>query len=241
MKRIIALIAVVLLVFGIAGTNAVAADVTTTVDFVSAYVWRGITFNDGFVVQPSVDVSHNGFGFNVWGNFDVSDNRGTLPQNSFSEVDLTLSYTYEYKILSASVGVIEYLFPGALTPTPNTHEAFVSLDVDVVKGLSVGVAYYYDYGKTDGSYATVGASYGYDLTEALNVSLAAYAAYASQNVSAGAEGGMHDYNVSLSGSYAVTKAISMGAFIAYTGSFDTNVLPEQNVDFYGGFNVSYAF
>ena len=36
--------------------SAFGADVTTAIDVNSAYVWRGITFNDGVVVQPSVDV-----------------------------------------------------------------------------------------------------------------------------------------------------------------------------------------
>lgn len=238
MKHFATLLACALLIFGITAGNVAAADVTASVDLASAYVWRGITFNDGFVIQPSIDVSHKGFGFNVWGNFDVNDYNGTLTQNNFSEVDLTLSYTYEYKIMTASVGVIEYCFPGG---NPNTHEAYVSVDLAVFMGLSVGAAYYYDFGTTDGSYTSFGASYSHDFTKQFNLTLAAALGYASQNMSAGADAGLHDYNISLTGTYAITDAVSIGAFIAYTGSFDTNVLPDQDVDVYGGINISYAF
>ena len=69
-----------------------AADVTTAIDVNSAYVWRGITFNDGMVVQPSVDVAAGNFGLNVWGNLDADDYDDSLDSGEFSEIDLTLTY-----------------------------------------------------------------------------------------------------------------------------------------------------
>jgi len=57
MKRIISLAAAVILLVGMAVAPAAAAEATAAVDFASAYVWRGLTFNDGFVIQPSIDVA----------------------------------------------------------------------------------------------------------------------------------------------------------------------------------------
>jgi hypothetical protein len=93
-----------------AGT-AFGADVTTAIDVNSAYVWRGITFNDGYVVQPSMDVAAGNFGFNVWGNLDGDDYDDSLDSGEFSEIDLTLTYAVEAGPVGLTFGYIEYLFP----------------------------------------------------------------------------------------------------------------------------------
>ena len=51
-------------------------------DVVSRYVWRGIPYSDGAVVQPSTWVSGHGVTFTVWSNLVVADaiNRGTFDQ-----------------------------------------------------------------------------------------------------------------------------------------------------------------
>ena len=116
MKRTISIFALLIL---FAAAPAWAADVTAGLDLNSAYVWRGITFNDGLVAQPSVDVAYKGFGFNVWGNFDLDDYKGTIANpNNFSEVDLTLSYGMTVQKLDIGVGLIEYLFPTAGSNDP---------------------------------------------------------------------------------------------------------------------------
>ena len=94
--------------------NAYAADVTGGVDFASAYVWRGITFNDGMVAQPYLDVASAGFGINIWGNMDIDDYDNTLDSGEFSELDLTLSYGFSLDPVDVRLGYIEYLFPADL-------------------------------------------------------------------------------------------------------------------------------
>ena len=74
MKRIISMAALLVLAVGLASTPAWAAEATAGLDLNSAYVWRGQTFNDGFVAQPSIDVATEiGIGVNVWGNLDIDD------------------------------------------------------------------------------------------------------------------------------------------------------------------------
>src|SRR5665647_334924 len=102
MKRIFSMAALVALAAGGAATQAsAAATVTTALDANSAYVWRGMTANKGFVLQPSVDVAANGFGVNVWANYDVADNNGNAEKNKFSEVDLTASYAFKMGAVDA--------------------------------------------------------------------------------------------------------------------------------------------
>src|SRR5262245_61908002 len=56
------------------------------VDTVSRYVWRGIPYSDGAVVQPSAWIAGHGFSFNAWSNFVAADeiNRGTFDQIFFT-------------------------------------------------------------------------------------------------------------------------------------------------------------
>jgi hypothetical protein len=53
MKKVIAVMVVALM----ASVAAQAADVSAYVDFASAYVFRGVTLNNGLVMQPGVEVS----------------------------------------------------------------------------------------------------------------------------------------------------------------------------------------
>ena len=108
MKRFTSLVALATLVpLGAAG-QAAAATATATLATNSAYVWRGLTFNDGLVLQPSLDVSTGGFAVNVWGNLDIDDYNGAVDDGEFSEVDLTASYTWKLGPVDASLGAIEH-------------------------------------------------------------------------------------------------------------------------------------
>jgi len=60
MKYFLAVISIVVLTVTVVQPVA-AADVTAAIDFNSAYVFRGKTLNDGWVVQPSVDITKGGF------------------------------------------------------------------------------------------------------------------------------------------------------------------------------------
>jgi hypothetical protein len=241
MKRSITLAVLILLV---ATAPAWSADATAALDINSAYVWRGITFNDGLVAQPSMDVTAGNFGFNVWGNMDLADYNDTLDANNFSEIDLTLSYGITVWKIDLGVGLIEYLFPaGGL----GTREIYLSASMPIIAGLSAGVDLYYDVDEFHGLYAIANLGYALDITEKFSVEAGASAAYATEEVSAGGKSGMDDYCLSLSASYALTDAFSVGAGVNYVGSLDDEVLPDGkygtglDTQFYGGVNVSYSF
>ncbi len=241
MKRIIPLIALAI-VFSCG--SAWAADATAAMDINSAYVWRGITVNDEAVLQPSMDVTSGGFGFNVWGNFDLTDNDDTIEEYEFSEVDLTLSYSKSVGPVGIGVGIIEYMFPLA---GDGTRELYLSLDYEIISGLSASLATYWDTDEVNGSYTSLGLSYAMNPTEALEVSIGGSVAYADEKhaefYSGGTDGGFHDYALTLGASYAVTDALSIGAGITYTDTMDEDVLAEEVADTntYGGISISYAF
>ncbi|MEW6670292.1 MAG: MltA-interacting MipA family protein [Thermodesulfobacteriota bacterium] len=247
MKKI-TLHGLLILILALVGTGSgYAADATFGGDFNSAYVWRGMTFNDGAVFQPSLDVSHKGFGLNVWGNLDIDDYDNTLNSGKFSEVDLTLSYSFNIEKLSAAVGWIEYLFPQG---AEGTREVYVSLAMDVYKGLTAGLNLYYDV-ENVGDYFTA-ASLGYSLPVGANftLDLKALAGYCGEDFAVaygGTDGGFHDYTFSMTGTYTLIQNLNIKAYLNYTGSLDDDVLPKkrnggyQDTDLYGGIGVYYSF
>lgn len=249
MKRLIPFI-VLAMVF--AGGSAWAADATATLDAMSAYVWRGITFNDSPVLQPSLDVSKNGFGFNVWGNYDLDEYYDDYPNdNEFSEIDLTLYYGFEINKLEITVGFIEYLFPEGAN---GTRELYASLSYPLFDKLSAGFNFFYDIDEVESYYSDVNLTYEMDLMDKLSLALGAKLGFAGEDFaeyySGGTDSGFYDYGFSAGLTYAVTEALSIGAKAAYTESMDSDVLADadlangiygHDVEFYGGLTVSYAF
>ena len=89
MKRLV----ITTLITGLLAASA-AAEVTTTFDIASAYVFRGYTFNDGPVFQPGIEAT--GFGLpaqygaasiGAWGNMDLNEYSPTRSSSNFSEID----------------------------------------------------------------------------------------------------------------------------------------------------------
>ncbi len=228
MKRIISLAAALVMIVGLAAAPASAAEATAAIDFASAYVWRGLTFNDGFVIQPSIDVAgKNGFGINVWGNYDVNDYDGQLTSNDFSEIDLTVSYGTSFGKLDVGAGVISYLFPGAGSDS-ETAELYLSLGYPIVGGLSAGMAIYYDFEALDElSYATLSLTYAYEITDKIGLEAGGSFGYAGEDFSAaygGADGGLWDYTLSLSVGFTITDAWSASAGVTHVGALDDDNL-----------------
>lgn len=262
MKPIFTLAAAMFLLICLAATPVMAASATAAVDINSAYVWRGLTFNDGLVLQPSIDVAaENGLGINVWGNYDIGDYDGAVDENAFSEIDLTVSYGFTVGKLDIGVGAIHYVFP-AVNDSDNdgigenymaTTELYVSLGLPIVDGLSAALDAYYDIDALDAfSYATLGLSYAYDITDKLNLEAGGSIAYAGEefaqaNGTGDEDSGLYNYTLSLSLGYTITDAWSAAANLTYVDALDDDNL--KDIDDGGGLDtnviygvsVAYAF
>ncbi len=224
---------------------ALAADVTTAVDLNSAYVWRGITFNDGLVAQPSVDVAAGNFGFNVWGNIDLDDYDESLDKGELSEVDLTLTYGFDAGPIGITAGYIEYLFPCAASGGGEaTSEIFLDASLEPADGISIGITGYYDIDEVVDYYLNAYVGYGISFDSGLDVDFSAAVGYAGEDFAiayGGMESGFYDYTVSIGLGYAINEMISVSASLNYTDAFDDDVLPEQDTDVFGGAGIALAF
>lgn len=238
-----------ILCIGILSTSAMAAEATATMGVASAYVWRGQTFNDGAVVQPSIDVSaENGLGFNVWGNYDLSDYNNTVNSREFSELDLTGYYNFSLGKADMGVGIISYLFPAGAA---ETAEIYLSVGTEIVKGLSVNVTGYYDIDALDEfSYGTLSLSYGYDITKELNAAIAGKIAYAGDKfakAAGGLDGGLYDYTIALTLGYAISDKWSISTGVTYVDALDDDNLKDKSAggkldtNTFGSISLSYAF
>lgn len=216
---------------GLAAAPA-SADTSYSLDFASAYVWRGITFTDGAVWQPSVTASNDsGFAINVWGNLDIDDANDM--SGEFNEIDLTASYGFGSDAVSAEVGFIEYLFPN--TPFDGTREIYLTLGFDVTASPSISI--YYDIDEVEDFYANVGVSFGGDVSDAVAWSVDVSAGYAGDDFAAaydGLSGGLYDGNLTLG-----LSGGAWSAFVSYVDALDTDALPAQPVDFLAGVGFSF--
>ncbi|MBN2370341.1 MAG: MltA-interacting MipA family protein [Vicinamibacteria bacterium] len=227
---------------GALALSVVRAEATTATggaDLNSAYVWRGITFNNGPVLQPWLDVSGimiaNGvsLGTNVWMNVDIDDYDGALKSGEISEVDLmlTLSLPKGFK-----AGYVEYTFPGGAL---GSRELFGGWSGG--SGVILAVNAYYDVDEAEDFFATVGVGKGLKLGEKADLRLDASAGFAGEKFAqaySGRDGGLYNYVLSAKLSYTVSAKASLAAMAGYTDSFDEKILPEQNATFYVGIGLS---
>ena len=232
----------VILVLGMMATPALSGDAVVGVDLVHGYVWRGITFNEGAVVQPSVDVGlPAGIALNVWGNFDIDDNKGTVAKNEFSEIDLTLSKGVTLGPVELTTSYIEYLFPhqgDTNSAVAGTREVSLSASIGIPGGISMGLTGYYDFDEVEDGYAELSVGFSTTLPSDLLLAFSGALGYAGTDMSAGTESGLHDVRLSLALSSEITDATTIKGFVSYTDGLDDDVLPEQPVDIYGGIGIS---
>lgn len=232
--RIFALLALVW-----TGTSTTrAASVDYDLGFYSAYAWRGISFTDGAVFQPSLTAAHDsGFRFNIWGNLDIDDVNGL--SGEFQEVDLTLSYSFGEGRVRYDVGLIEYLFPSGVGPA--TREVYFGLGFDAPVAPSVTI--YYDFDEVEAFYSTFALEHGGELSDTWSYTAALIVGYADEDFAlayGGSNGGLFDGQVSLSLDYVFGRC-GLSIFTAYSDSLDTDILPDQPVDFWGGVSFNLSF
>jgi len=231
------------------GEDPTGPVVTASADFNSAYIWRGLTFNDGWVFQPAFDVSglkigSVPIGVNIWSNFNLDDFDGAVLKNQFSEVDITLS---------AELGAgfkaiyIEYIYTvGAYADpsisVPGTREIAVSWSKEMA--FTPTFTLYYDMEEVDGAFLQLSLARSYDLSEKASLGLQVDVGVASDAFAryyGGDNGGFYQYQALAKLSYQATDRVRIYASAAYTNGFSHDILPKQPTDFYGGVGIAITF
>ncbi len=249
MKNMIAKTAAAGFITAMAGT--VAAETSVTLDFSSAYVFRGYTLNDEAVFQPGIEASGLGlpegigtFTLGAWGNYDLGDYGGAVTPNQFSEVDWYASYAAPIEVVDLFVGVTDYTFPSASPASNEDIELFVGLGYELA-GIGLAATVYRGVsGDLLGGVTTLefGAEYGMDFTEQFSGSVSVDARYVDGSKSGY---GWNDGTVSAGLGYALSDAWSIYASATYIAQLDDTVLVDgpfaYDVDLLGTVGVSSTF
>ena len=209
-------------------------------EFGSAYVWRGITFNDGEVLQPSITVSSpGGVSVNLWANYGIDDCSDTAGESHVTEIDFTAAYDLPLENVDVQIGIVEYRFHRRDNP-PVTHEAFIRSAIEWLL-LDIAAEVHYDFDELDDYYLSFELGRSFELTGALEMQLAASVGYSGDDMALGQNAGWHDYVLSLALNYASREHTVAGAWLAYTDTLDPDVLPEQEVDWHFGLRLGHRF
>jgi hypothetical protein len=227
--------------------QGMAADASGGADLCSAYVWRGLTFNDGPVVQPWLDVSGIkiargvSLGVNVWTSVDLDDYNGLRKSGEVWEADFTFTLTLPKGF---KAGYIEYTFPTGLAEqlTMGSRELFAGWSG--TKGLTLTANAYYDVDEAEDFFATVALGRSAKMSEKASLNLEAQVGLAGEKfarVYGGTDGGLYHYAITSKLSYKASEKATLAATAGYTGNFNEKVLPKQDASFYAGLGVSVGF
>ncbi len=228
---------------GFAGA-AHAADVSAGVDFASAYVFRGVTLNDGFVMQPGAEISgfpidekYGSLAIGIWANYDINDIGGG---SEFSEVDYYIAYSLPVKVVDIGLSYTEYTYPNG---GDSDKEIGLSFGKALgTNGFSTALSFNYGVGGAieNSLYIQGALDYETDLTEKLSASAGATIAYLVND--AGPDG-LNDATLSAGLSYALNDNWSLSGGVTYIAQLDSDVLTDAayDVDLLGTVGLSCSF
>ena len=210
--------AVVLAVLAGVSGMAVGADVSVSLDLASAYVFRGSTLNDGFVVQPGLEVSGLPVTIGVWGNLDIDDYDDALDSGEFSEIDIYASYGLPLDIESVgfSVGCCEYTYPSGGGEAD--REVSLSAELDMLLSPSLDIHYGIDGAIDRTLYAELGIGHEIGLSEKVTLAVSAALGYLDPDEG---ESGFSHADLSLGIGCGL---LSVG--VTYIAQIDDDVLPD---------------
>lgn len=114
----------------------------------SKYVWRGLTYNSGLIIQPAITASYANFNTQVWGSYTVNDVDDEIKRH---ELDFILWYDYEIEGFTFSPSFNYYKYPGQ-DDSPPTAELGLSASFSLDE-LTFGTSFTKDVIETKGAFA----------------------------------------------------------------------------------------
>lgn len=100
------------------GSNTTAADTTQQIEspfsvsvesaFTNSYLWRGIQFNKGLILQPSFTLDYKGFNLNIWNSTSILE---TNDNESIQELDFTVLKVIEAGNFYFEPTLLLYTYP----------------------------------------------------------------------------------------------------------------------------------
>ena len=232
-----------------------------TLDYYSAYVWRGQVCNSAAVVQPGLYAAMPfGLTLGAWGNMDAT--KKNEQAGKFNEVDLSAVYSLPLEgIVGVDLGIVDYLYPYnertenvdgeevTLDGSEDTTEINATVSLDVPSNPSLMISR--DIDECLGYYGSLSFGHTLDLTDLLSmeggISFGIGDEKYNEYYFGSDNGGWNDVSLSLAPSYMLTEDVSVGATLAYTYLLDGDVREAAQEafgykdHFYAGLNMAYSF
>ncbi|HMN23747.1 MAG TPA: hypothetical protein PKE38_04560 [Ignavibacteriaceae bacterium] len=179
----------------------------------SKYVWRGLTYNTGLIIQPAITASYKNIFAQVWGSYTANDVDDDIKRH---EIEFIVWYDYEIESFTFSPSFVYYKFPGQ-DDAPSTVE--LGLDVSYsLDEFTLGTSFIKDVVESKGALSVaLIAGYEPELTENISLRFTSEVGWANKS--------FNEYNVgipkstlnyfSLKGTfnYTINKTLSISPFV----------------------------
>ncbi len=219
------------ILLSVGSVPAGALDLTYELAVRSPHVWRGITLRRFSVLNASVTAQHaNGLAAQLWVGLDMGDGNGR--RGEVQEIDLDLSYSWDFDRSALTLGYVALFFPGGIDPT---GELYVNWQG---KGwLSPRAELYYNANLLDDAFAQVSIGHRFREDRSWSPAVVANVAYAGGAYArffGGSRAGFHHWGVQVDLDIRRPNRQRIKFRLGYSRSLDERVLPEQPVALWGG-------
>ncbi|MFC1512112.1 hypothetical protein ACFL5H_02840 [Candidatus Latescibacterota bacterium] len=200
--------------------------------YASKYVWRGAVFATDGVFQPSLTGSMDELSVNLWGNMDLTDEKGIT--RKMNEWDYTVDYSSGIESiegLSYSVGIIGYTFPNG---GDSTTEFYAGASYDTF--LSPSVTVYKDVEAIDGTYVLLGGGYSVPVADITSIDISGSVGFGSENMNMALYGsyesgaGISDALIVVSAPFAIAEYFFITAIIEVSSILDDDGIDTYEAD-----------
>jgi len=147
------------------------------IDYNSRYIWRGLPWSEGPVIQPSFWISAHNLTFSCWGNFVTGEeaNRGQL-----NELDLVLTYEHEWHNISIEPSFEYYSYPNQdPLDSPSTGQGILRLSLPI-GAFAAFTSHSFDMINYPGAYfGDIGLSYENRVSDKILLSISSFIGWGS--------------------------------------------------------------
>lgn len=232
-----------------------AFSLDATLDLYSAYIFRGIVYDNTPVYQPGISLGYDAgeigsFSVGAWANASYGSDRPKHDEG-VNEIDYTVSWSRDFGALGVEAGYCFFTFPGAHDDL-DVHELFTKFSYhnDIVTPYTFLAM---ELNRDSGAYAQLGLTRDFALIpERLTLTLDGYLSWGSAAYNRffwGEEAdnsALDEYVLTAALSYALTEQVSLGATVGLCGLIDGSVRDSEigmgdgvgeDIYFWGGVNL----
>lgn len=210
------------------------AEASLTVDFATAYVFRGQTQVDELVMQPGLELS--GFGMDEkYGEITVGAWASTAPfednYDNFHETDWYVSYTLPQftEGLDLYISWTEYMYTAPVGEKELGIGAGYALGDFMLGGSANFMMDSENLATESQAYFDLYADYEFDISEQFDLAAGGLLSVILQGdgYSVVRDDGLNHYELYANAGYALGEMWSLGASLTYYGRFSSDVLPDS--------------